>query len=171
METPLAEKNGLYVVPLHLKPPRSKVKVSTHIAYGFVEAMFIGFMLLPGDDRTKFIFNIFFLCFGIFFGYLWVALAFFNKSYLIVTDESLEYKWLFGHQKIPLNSIYKAEFLSEGGAIKLGIWASGHKGKQSFWEITDRLFGRDYTVGIVVSAFPDIDFEKLRLTILSKAGI
>ncbi|UQZ36793.1 hypothetical protein C2I18_26645 [Paenibacillus sp. PK3_47] len=171
METLLTDKNGLYVLPLEQKH-EAKLRGSQHILYGLMEAIFIGCILLPGDDRTaKFIFNIFFLLFAVFFGYLWLAMTFFNKAYLIVTDEYLEYKWLFGHKKLPFHSIYKAEFVSESGVIKLGIWADEQGAKRSFWERTDRLFGRTYSAGIAVSAFHHIDFEKLRLTILSKAGI
>lgn len=171
MEPSLAEENGIYALPLHQTPPQSKLKWSVHIGYGFMEALFIGFVLVPGDDHKKVILNIFCLLFAVFFGSLWAAMTFFNKPYLIVTEEYLEYKWLFGHKKIPLKSLYKAEFLSEGGVIKLGIWAHGQHGKRSFWEFTDRFFGRRYSAGIVVSMFPDIDFEKLRVTILSKAGM
>lgn len=160
----LTEKNGLYSLPLQ---QISKLKWSFHILYGFIEVVFLGFIMIPGDDQEKFILNILFLVFAIFFGYLWLAMAFFNKPRLIITDKYLEYKWLFGHKVILLNSIYKAEFFSERGITKLGIWAND-QGKRSFWETTDRFFGRDYSVSIVVSTFQNIDFEKLRLTILSK---
>ncbi|MGG1639665.1 hypothetical protein [Paenibacillus sp. NRS-1760] len=164
MEDSLTEKNGLYSLPLNQK---SKLKWSLHILYGFMVVVFLGFIMIPGDDQKKFILNIFFLVFAIIFGYVWLAMALFNKPHLIITDEYLEYKWLFGHKVIILNSIYKAEFFSERGITKLGIWAN-EQGKQSFWETTDRFFGRDYSVSIVVSTFQNIEFDKLRLTILSK---
>jgi len=114
-------KNDLYSLPLHQK---SKLKWSLHILYSFIIIMFIGFIMIPGDEQEKFILNILFLAFAIFFGYLWLAMALFNKPYLIITNEAFEYKWLFGHKVIQMIDIYRVECFSESGVNKLGIWAS-----------------------------------------------
>lgn len=164
MEGSLLKKNGLYSLPLH---QQSKLKWSLHILYSFIIIMFIGFIMIPGNDQQKLILNILFLAFSIFFGYIWLGLALFNKPYLKITNESLEYKWLFGRKVILMNDIYRVECFSESGVNKLGIWAS-ERGNRSFLEIINRILGRDYSVSIVMSNFQNIDFEKLRLTILSK---
>lgn len=165
MEESLSEKNGLYTLPLQQK---SKLKWALHILYGLMVVMFLSFILIPGDDQEKFLMNILFLVFAIFFGYVWLAMAFFKKPFIKITNEYLEYKWLFGHKVILLHDIYKVEFFSDRGVTKLGIWAN-RQVKWSLLESVERFFGRDYSASIVISTFQNIDFVKLRLTILSKA--
>lgn len=69
-----------------------------------------------------------------------------------------------------MNDIYSIECFSESGVNKLGMWAS-ERGSRSFREITNRILGRDYSVSNVMSNFQNIDFEMLRLTILSKINV
>ncbi|MDQ6419336.1 hypothetical protein RB620_07760 [Paenibacillus sp. LHD-117] len=165
MEDLLREKNGLYVLPLN---QTAKLKWSLHFLFGFMVVVFLGFIMIPGDGVEKMILNILFLVLAFLIGYLWLAMAVIRKPQLTITNEYLEYKWLFGHKVIFLKSIYKTELFSESGIVKFGIW-SNEEGKMSFWEITDRMFGRDYSVSIVLSTFQNLDFEKLALTIMSKA--
>ncbi|MBH5316515.1 hypothetical protein I6N90_01680 [Paenibacillus sp. GSMTC-2017] len=164
MDDLVTDNNGLYCLPLYQKP---KLKLSLHILYGVIITMFLGFIMIPTDDKEKFILNIVFLVFALLFGFVWLAITFTKKHYLLITDEHLEYRWLFGHKVILLNSIYKVDFYSDNGVTKFGIWAN-EQGKRSFFERTDQFFGRDYPVSIVVSSFRSIDFEKLQLTLLSK---
>jgi hypothetical protein len=164
MEDLITENNGLYSLPLH---KQAKLKWSFHLLYGFLVTLLLGFILIPGDDSVKLSLKLFFCVFMIFILYSWFALAFFNKPYLIINDEYLEYKWLFGRKRIDLDTINQIEFYSENGVTKLGIGAIEH-GKRSFFEATDRMLGRNYSVSIVVSTFSNIDFDKLRLTLIAK---
>ncbi|MCR8656687.1 hypothetical protein [Paenibacillus endoradicis] len=164
MNETLIEDNGLYTLPLYQK---AKLKRAVLILYLFIIMLFVGFILIPGNDFTKVILNISSLLFLVLFGYFWLSTVFINKPYLIVTDQYLEYKWLFGHKIIELNKIHQISFYRENGVTMFGIWAKDQS-KPSFSEKIDRIFGRDYSVSIVVSSFSSIDFNKLRFTILSK---
>ncbi|WP_141499837.1 hypothetical protein [Paenibacillus luteus] len=166
MEDLITEKNDLYSLPLH---KQANLKWSFHLLFGFSVTLLLGFILIPGDDSEKFILNLIFSVFMIFILYGWLALAFFKKPYLIINDEYLEYKWLFGRKRIDLGTINQIEFYSESGVTRLGIGAIEH-GKLSFFEATDRMLGRNYSVSIVVSTFSNIDFEKLRLTLIAKVN-
>ncbi|URN93379.1 MAG: hypothetical protein NAG76_16285 [Candidatus Pristimantibacillus lignocellulolyticus] len=164
MKESLIEENGLYTLPLYQKV---KFKGVFHILFLFIILLFIGFILIPGNEFTKVILNMGSLIFLVVFGYFWISTVFINKPYLIVTDKHLEYKWLFGHKIIKLDKIYQISFFVENGITKIGIWANDQS-KPSFLEKIDRAFGRDYSVSIVVSSFQSIDFNKLRFTILSE---
>ncbi len=169
MEKGLTEKNGLYALPLQQKP---ELKLSLHILYGVVITVFLGFAVmagvLPNIGNEKFFLITILAGMSGFAAYIWVGAGVLHKPYLTVTEEELKFTTLFGQKTVPLKSIYKAEFYVDHSIVGLGIWAE-QKGKRSFIEVTDRFFGRDYSVGIPVPMFRNVDFEKLRLTILSRA--
>ncbi|MHA7966779.1 hypothetical protein ACX93W_21950 [Paenibacillus sp. CAU 1782] len=166
MKESLIKENGLYVLPLYQK---AKLKRWLHVLYGCLIAIFLGFVLIPGDDPQKIVLNIMFIVFAIVFGYIWMSLAYFNKPYILVVDQHFEYKWLFGHVVIEFDQIEKMGCFSENGVTMFGIWTR-HLSKPSFWQRTDRLFGKTYAVKVVVSTFSNIDFNVLYSTILQKAG-
>lgn len=117
MESPLTEECN--PLPFY---QQSRIKWSLHVAMVFSLAIFIGFLFIPGDDKEKIILNVFFLLLSVLFGLLWVVMGFYNKSYLRVTDDTLEHKAILGKRKvISLESIYQMDFFSIRGARFLGI--------------------------------------------------
>jgi hypothetical protein len=167
MENSLIEKD-LYTLPYY---QQAKPKWSFHIPFFILVFMFLGFILIPGTDQVKIIMNVIWLVFAIFFGYFWLAVAFFNKPYLKITDESLEY----GRKVISLNSVHKVEFFSGRGGrgVSKLVIRGNEQGKRSFWRELDRFVVKDYSVGdfsvvILGSIFSNIDLNKLALTIIEK---
>jgi hypothetical protein len=165
MEGSFAEE--FYVLPFYRQ---GKPKRSLHFLFGFLLVIFLGFIFIPGNDQEKIILNVFFLLLSALFGFMWVVMGFYNKSYLRVTNDTLEYKALFGkHKIISLESIYKVEFFSIQGARLLGIRSNDDSlVERSIWKAIDRFFGYGYSITISLSAFSDVDFDKLALTIVSK---
>jgi hypothetical protein len=164
VESSLTEKD-LYSLPFYQE---AKPKWWFHILFCFLIIIFIGFVLIPGKDQEKTILNVVFLLFAVLFGYAWLATGFFNKPYLKITDEYLEYKMLFGRKVISLKSIYQVEFFSTR-VNQFGIRTTSEQGKRSIWNAVDRFFSGGYSVTIPLSTFSTIDFDKLAVTIIAKA--
>lgn len=165
MESTFTEE--FYPLPFYRQ---GKLKWSLHVAFGFLLIVFLGFVFVPSNDQEKIILNEFFLLLSALFGFIWAVMAFCNQSYLKVTCDAIEYKALFGkHKVISLKSIYQVEFFSIHGARLLGIRSNEERQiKRSIWKSIDRFFGYGYSITISLSAFTNIDFDKLALTIVSK---
>lgn len=147
-----------------------KVKWSLHVIFGLSLAVFIGVIFIPGKGQEKIISNVFLLTLSALIGFTWVVVVFYNKSYLKVTNDSLEYKAVFGKPKvINLDSIYEIKFFSIQGSRLLGIRSKAEiRGRRPIWQAIDRFFGYGYSISISVSAFSDVDFNKLAVTIASR---
>ncbi|CAI6085743.1 hypothetical protein [Cohnella sp. JJ-181] len=164
MNNSIIAQEDLYPLPVVFK---GKLKRRMHFLCGSLVCIFTGFIFIPGDDIVKILLNAMCALFALLFGFFWFALAVWRKPYVILTEECFEYKWIFGHKTVALSAIYHMAFLSDQGVTVLGFWAH-QQGKRTFWEKTDRLFGRDYTFAIPVLTFATIDFDKLCRTLLSK---
>lgn len=165
MESTSAEE--FYPLPFYRQ---GKLKWSLHVVLGSLLIIFLGFVFIPGNDQEKIILNVFFLLLSALFGFMWVVMGFCNKSSLRVTCDTIEYKALFGkHKVINLKSIYQVEFFSFQGARLLGIRSNDESQvERSIWKAIDRFFGYGYSISISLSAFSNVDFDKLALTIVSK---
>jgi hypothetical protein len=164
MENSFAEE--IYPLPFYRQ---SKLKWSYHVLNGIVLVIFIGFFFIPGKDQTKVVINSISILFSALFGFMWIVTGFYNKSYVRVTHETLEYKAVFGKRKVvDLKSIYQVKFFSFHGVTLLGIRSSDDNQK-SIWKAIDKFFGYGYSITISTPSFSDVDFNKFALTIISKA--
>lgn len=157
----LTEEGELYALPLY---QRAIFKRRIHVVFSFIILLFGSLLLLPTDEISV---RITFLLFLFGFAFLWIGTAVWRRPYLKLTDEHLEYRWLFGHHIIPFESIRKVSVFSDYSALLYGVWAD-QQGRLSFWQATDRWFGRDYTIALAIASFPNIDFERLHSTIKSR---
>ncbi|MFC4812638.1 hypothetical protein [Paenibacillus sp. GCM10023250] len=168
MKESLIEKE-LYALPFY---QQAKPKWSFHLLFLLSIFMLLGAVLIPGAGLEKIILNVIWVMAAIFFGYVWLSVAFFRKPFLKMTEDSLEYS----RKAFRWNSIHNVEVISGRAGSKQLVIRGNEQGKRSFWRELDRFILENYSVGdykftILGSIFSNIDLERLALTIVEQVKV
>jgi len=157
----LKQKDGVYVLPILYV---FRFRWFTHLVFALLGALIIGLILIPsGGDTEKTYFNFGMIFIGIVWAIFWVVMSC-TKSYLKVTDEYLEYKDLFSTKVLQLKDIDSIDIYFRRAEF-MGIVTSDRKAKTG---VLHNTFRSKYSLSIPASLIvSDINFDKLRLTILA----
>ncbi len=126
------------------------------------------YIMLPiKDGITGVACAIFLGAFAIFLLYTLIYTAVLKKLYIELTDEHIAYEHAFGKKSLKWNEIFDVRIYTMNRNTFIGIISKekAKKRKQSFWTLLNDLFGGNYSMTIGLGFFPEIDIERLYLTI------
>lgn len=159
----LPEENRIYNLPLYAV---SKIKWYVHVIFGFLEVILLA-DLYTTDSSDSLLMKVIPVTLFIIISLLWSMNGIISKPYIKMTDDYLEYKSSFSRKSVRWDEILKVEFFIINGVTNLGIVIN--RQYKSISQQLDEMLGYNYYIRIPVSMFSNIDFKKLKATILSKS--
>jgi hypothetical protein len=148
-----------------------RLKLSTHILYIVLIVFFtLGAFFFPTDDSEALVLKVFFTLFTLFFLLLWLYMGILKKSYLEITNEYIKTISLFGSKTITWDKAADVSIYKQNHNTMIGIITKEKlsKRKDSLGTLFSDLFGGTFSLAISLMIYPDIDIERLYLTISNR---
>ncbi|QAA33155.1 hypothetical protein [Clostridium manihotivorum] len=148
-----------------------RLKLSTHILYIVLIAFFtLGAFFFPTDDNEALVLKVFFILFTLFLLILWLYMGILKRSYLEITKEYIKTGSLFGSKTITWDKAADVSIYKQNHNTMIGIITKEKlsKRKDSLGTLFSDLFGGTFSLAISLMIYPDIDIERLYLTISNR---
>lgn len=167
MENNLKSENT-YSLPMKVY---SKPKLWLTLLGIVLSLSFLAILFIPFEEEGELLLKIFFLCIGIFFFYITVAVHLFKIQYLYLTDSYIEFNsGLSKKIKLSYSDIYTMNIYELKSHTILGIISNkrAKEIKAGKFGFVKRLFVNEYSMNIQMTAFSNLELDKLYTTIKDK---